>query len=175
MIYDALLAVPWLMPAVLVILVVVGPPLGAFLADRRRLDIIFAVASLLPIAALTLIPIERELYNLCEIDWILPTFGRVEIFANMVLFVPLALFVGVALKRPLVAFFAASALSAIVEVVQAAIPVIGRSCDTGDWLANTIGAAIGALLAAAALWMHRRRLARIAPAAQPATRVDASR
>lgn len=164
MIYDALLTVPWLMPATLALLIVFGPFVGSLLADRRKLDVVFAIASLIPIAALTLVPVQRELYGVCEIGVLLPTIGRVEVFANLVLFVPLALFAGVALRKPLLAFFAASALSAVIEVVQAALPVIGRSCDTGDWLANTIGAAIGALLAAAALWLHRRRAARVARA-----------
>jgi len=35
--------------------------------------------------------------------------------------------------------------------------VIGRACDTGDWITNTIGAVVGGVLAATALTWHRRR------------------
>jgi len=42
---------------------------------------------------------------------------------------------------------AGSGLSAMVEAFQAAVPTLGRSCDFGDWINNTIGAVIGSLLA----------------------------
>jgi hypothetical protein len=35
------------------------------------------------------------------------------------------------------------------------VPALGRSCDTTDWSSNTIGAAIGAVLAAVALHLAR--------------------
>jgi len=44
-----------------------------------------------------------------------------------------------------------SGASAGLEVLQALVPTIGRSCDTNDWLSNTIGAVIGAVIASAAL------------------------
>lgn len=34
---------------------------------------------------------------------------------------------------------------------------IGRACDTGDWVTNSIGAVIGGMLALAALALAQRR------------------
>jgi len=81
----------------------------------------------------------------------LPTFGRVELMGNVALFVAPMLFAAVAMRRPPVALFAGSGLSVGVEALQAAITAIGRSCDTTDWLSNTIGAVIGAGLGWVAL------------------------
>ena len=55
-----LLENPWLTPPALVVLVL-GPVLGALLAARPRLALGLAGLSLLPDAALTLIPVQREL------------------------------------------------------------------------------------------------------------------
>ena len=93
------------------------------------------------------------------VQWTLPTFGRVELMANVVLFVLPVLFASVASRRPLVMLLAASALSVAIEVFQALVPAIGRSCDTTDWLNNTIGAAVGAVLAIVALRLAKRRTA----------------
>ena len=46
-------------------------------------------------------------------------------------------------------------LSVSLEALQALVPGLGRSCDTNDWLSNTIGAAVGTGLAAAALALNR--------------------
>lgn len=87
----------------------------------------------------------------------MPTPSRVELFGNVVLFVGPTLLAGVATRRPLLVLLAASGIAAAIEALQAAAPAIGRSCDTTDWLSNTIGAAIGAGLAALALLLARRR------------------
>ncbi|WP_390620165.1 VanZ family protein [Cellulomonas timonensis] len=49
--------------------------------------------------------------------------------------------------------------SAGIEVVQALLTGLGRSCDTNDWLSNSIGAVIGAGLGWAALAVRRREAA----------------
>ncbi len=54
----------------------------------------------------------------------------------------------------------ASAFSVLVEVVEAVVPVIGRACDTSDWITNTIGAVLGGVLAAVSVQWARRRVAR---------------
>jgi hypothetical protein len=77
--------------------------------------------------------------------------GAVELMANLVLFVPPALLFGVALRRPLLVLVGAGATSALIEVLQAFATVLGRSCSTNDWLYNTLGAALGAAIAVAAL------------------------
>ncbi len=48
-------------------------------------------------------------------------------------------------------------LSALIELVQAVVPDLGRSCDTNDWFMNTVGAAIGAMIATAIIALTARR------------------
>ncbi|PPF41035.1 VanZ family protein [Rathayibacter sp. AY1A3] len=81
----------------------------------------------------------------------------VESIANVLLFVPVAFLAGVRWRRPVVAGLGASAMSAGIELIQAVVPAIGRACDTSDGITNTIGAAIGSLLAHAVLYRQRRR------------------
>ncbi|HWV78226.1 MAG TPA: VanZ family protein [Isoptericola sp.] len=157
MISTVLVTHPWLSPTALVVLVVAGWLAGPWLADRPRLAAVLGALSLVPLALLTLVPVDRELFARCSVGWALPTPGRVELMANVVLFVPPVYLAAVALRRPALALLAGSAASAAIEAVQALAPAIGRSCDTNDWLSNTIGAAAGALLAAAALRRRRRR------------------
>ena len=157
MITNILIDHPWLSPAALGILVVLGPFVGAWLVARRRLAWASTAVSLLPVALLTLVPVHRELFARCTVQWSLPTPGRVELFANVVLFVAPVLLAGVATRRPLVVLFAGSGLSVALEAVQALVPAIGRSCDTNDWLSNTIGAIAGAALAQVALSLARAR------------------
>jgi hypothetical protein len=158
---DFLLEHRWVCPTLLVLLVLLGPPVGAWLARRPRVAWAAAGVALLPLFAVTLVPVDRRLDGRCQLSWVLPTPDRVEIFANLVLFVGPVLLVGVALGRPLVAFAIGALASVAVEAVQAAITAIGRSCDTNDWLANTLGAAVGALLAALALALSSKRSPRL--------------
>ncbi|MCZ2263402.1 VanZ family protein [Isoptericola sp. QY 916] len=157
MISTVLVAHPWLSPVALVVLAVGGWLAGPWLTGRPRLAAVLAAVSLVPVALLTLAPVDRELFARCTVGWALPTPGRVELMANVVLFVPPVYLAAVALRRPVLALLAGSTTSAAIEVVQALVPAIGRSCDTNDWLSNTIGAAAGALLASVALRRWRRR------------------
>ncbi len=87
------------------------------------------------------------------VQWGLPLAGRVDLTA-VVLFVGPALLAGVASQRPVVVLVALSELSGALEALQALVSGLGRSCETTDWLANTIGAGAGVGLAAAALsWL----------------------
>ncbi len=151
MITNLLVDHPWLSPTALGLMVVLGPVLGRWLAPRPGLAWMLAALSLLPVAILTLVPVDRVLFARCTVQWSLPTPGRVELMANVVLLVAPALLAGVASRRPLLAALAGSALSVRLETVQALAPAIGRSCDTNDWLSNTIGAVIGGALAWVAL------------------------
>jgi len=157
MIADVLIQYKWAATAALVLFVVAGPFVGALLARRPRIAWLLTGLSLLPVAALTLVPVRRELYDVCTVQWALPTVGRVELMANVVLFVLPVLFAGVASRKPILMLLAASALSVLIELFQALVPAIGRSCDTNDWLCNTIGAAVGAALAIIALRLADRR------------------
>ncbi|RXR32406.1 VanZ family protein [Oerskovia turbata] len=147
---------PWFSPTVLALLVILGPVVGRRLDGRPRIAWTLFGISLVPIVLLTLAPSSREIVERCTVAWALPTFGRVELMANVILFVPPVLLAAIASRRPFVAFLGGVAGSAAVELVQALTPALGRSCDTNDWLTNSIGAAIGALLAGAAIWAVRR-------------------
>nr|WP_281387175.1 VanZ family protein [Jiangella mangrovi] len=140
----------------LVVLVVLGPLAGAWLVRRPRVTRVLLGLSLVPVAMLTLVPTSRELDAGCAVEWSVPTLGAVELMANVVLFAPLVLLAGVLTRRPVAALLAASALSALIELVQALVPALGRSCSTNDWLSNTLGAVLGAALAGVALWLGSR-------------------
>nr|WP_240897422.1 VanZ family protein [Kineococcus vitellinus] len=145
----------WITPALLLVHVVIGPVIGAWLVSRPRLAWASTALSLLPLAALTLVPVDRHLSVSCAVQWDWPTPARVESFANLVLFVAPVLLAGVATRRWVLAAVIGSALSVGIEVLQALVLTLGRSCDTGDWLANTVGAFVGGLLAWGALALAR--------------------
>ena len=157
MLSTLLVAHPWFSPAVLAVLVVGGPLVGRWLLRRPpRVSWVVCGITLLPVALLTLVPTSREVVDRCAVGWTLPTFGRVELMANVILFVPPVLFAAIASRRPVLALAAGVVASAGIEAVQALVPALGRSCDTNDWLSNSIGAAVGAVLAGLALWLARR-------------------
>jgi VanZ family protein len=107
-----------------------------------------ALLSLLAVLALTLVPSGNSPGDVgCTVQVSYPTFGRVELAANVALYFPLAFFLTLAARRPVLALAAGSVLSAGSETVQAIVPALGRACDTNDWLMNTLGAAAGVLLA----------------------------
>ena len=137
----------WLAPAALALLLLAGPLVGSWLVARPRAAWVLTGVMLLPLALLTLVPQDRELFARCEVGWEIPPFTGPEPMANILLFVAPVLLAGVATRRPVLVMVAGSGLSAIVEVFQAAVPALGRSCASGDWMNNTIGAVIGALLA----------------------------
>jgi glycopeptide antibiotics resistance protein len=148
---------PWITTVGLAAAVVLGPVVGHWLVGRPRLNRWLAVASLVPVAVLTLAPTRRYLDVGCAAEWSVPTLGAVELMANVVLFVPPVLLFGTAIGRPLLVLVGASATSATIELLQALVPALGRSCSTNDWLANTLGSLLGAGLAAAALAASRSR------------------
>lgn len=158
MITTFLVEHPWLTTVALVLLLTAGPALAWWLAERPRLATGLGLLSLLPVAALTLVPTDRDLAVGCATEWSFPTLGAVELMANVVLLVPPTVLLGVALRRPLLVLVAASAGSALIEVVQAFVTALGRSCSTNDWLSNTLGAVLGTAIATLALWLQRRRV-----------------
>lgn len=150
----------WIAPVALVLLALVGPLAGSWLVTRPKIAWVLTAASMLPLALLTLVPQDRELFARCEVRWELPTLTGSESLANVLLFVAPMLLVGVVTRRPVLAALAGSGLSVVVEAVQAAVPPIGRSCDSGDWVNNTLGAVIGGALAWLSLTAVARRTRR---------------
>lgn len=147
----------WITTVALVGLVLLGPVAAHLLAPRPRLAGWLGALSLVPVAALTLVPTTRDLAVGCAAEWSLPTLGAVELMANVVLFVPPVALIAVAARRPVSVLIAASIGAALIETAQAFVTVLGRSCSTGDWLSNTCGAVLGAVIAGVALLLHRRR------------------
>jgi hypothetical protein len=136
--------------ALLVALVAVGT---GFLVLRSRRNgqrvawVLFALSAL-PVFALTLVPSGHPRDRVfCTVQFSLPTWGSVELLANLALFFPPVFFAALVTRRPLVVLAAGAGVSALIEGIQALVPAIGRACDTNDWLMNTIGAVIGVLLA----------------------------
>ncbi|MGM1028906.1 MAG: VanZ family protein [Actinomycetota bacterium] len=158
MLSTYLAAYPWLGIAALGVAVVVGLPLGWWLASRpsaRQAWTLAAVAAIGVLAA-TLYPTGRTVEVVCVLGRD-GTLAGPEPLANVALFVPIGLLVGLASRRPALGALAGAALTVVVELVQALVPAIGRSCAMDDAIANALGAALGAVLAAVALLLPRRR------------------
>jgi glycopeptide antibiotics resistance protein len=155
MLSTILVEYPWMTTVALVVLVVLSPFVGAWLVPRVRITRVLLTVSIVALALLTLVPTSRDLAVGCAKEWVLPTFGAVELMANLLLFAPVVLQAGVLTRRPLAAVLVASGASAVIEVVQAFVTVLGMSCSTNDWLSNTLGALLGAVLAAASLRLAR--------------------
>lgn len=75
---------------------------------------------------------------------------------NIALYVPLALFATVVLRRPLTVLAACVVLSAVTEVGQTLLGT-GRSCDAADLVDNVLGALIGTVAAVVWLWFRRHK------------------
>lgn len=158
MLSTLLVQASWLPASALVLAVLAGPFVGAVLASRPRLSRVLFVVTLVALAGLTLYPeggTGRDVT--CAVG--IPSFGlrSVETLANVLLFVPPVLLAGLLTRRPLLAVVGGSAASALVELVQAVVPALGRACDTGDWMTNSLGGVLGGILALAALALARRR------------------
>ncbi|KAM9861782.1 hypothetical protein ACI1US_02368 [Leucobacter sp. BZR 635] len=147
---------PWLAPVVLATCIVLSPAIGRWLLPRHRLAVWLLSAYCGVLLAIVFLPSGRTTDVSCMIEWTLPLPSAPEPFANVVLFVPLAYLMALLLRRPLVAAAAAIAISVAIEMTQALIPVLGRSCSTNDLLANSIGAILGAALARGALQTQQR-------------------
>lgn len=148
MISTLLAGSPTLVRVLFVIAVAASALLGWWLYRSRRFRLLTVLAALglLGTLALTLSPSTGRAAAFCTIQFSVPLRG-VETLANVALMLPLALYAALRLGRPLRVLATVSALSALVELVQALIPALGRACDTNDWLMNSLGAAMGALFA----------------------------
>jgi VanZ family protein len=121
----------------------------------NRALLVLAVIALAGMLVLTLSPSDGHAASPCTVQFSIP-FQGIDTLANLAMTVPLALFASLRYRRPLAAPAAVSLLSVLIELVQAALP----ACDTNDWLMNTVGAAVGALLAFGIVVRSRRRRSR---------------
>jgi hypothetical protein len=174
MITDFLLEHSALVPLAsgLVVVVCVGVGHAALRRGQPGKRVLWVLTALsgLVVLALTLVPGGKGgQEELCAVQFALPTLTRVELLANVALFVPPVLFATLAWRRPLLVVVTAALASAAIEALQAVVPAIGRACDTNDWLMNVLGILAGALLATGALAIAGRA------ATRPHERTDPSR
>jgi hypothetical protein len=157
-----LVMVPWLAFAVLVVFVVVAPFAGTWLTTRPRLTAVLLGLSAVGVLGLTLYPDgdpRSAIGCSLALPYLSPT--AVESIANILLFIPVAFFAGLLTRRPVMATLGAILVSAAIEATQALVLVIGRACDTSDWITNSIGAIVGgALVLATRMLLQRRETAR---------------
>lgn len=161
MLSTLLALTPWLAFTVLIATIVVAPFVGVRLAVRPRTTAVLLGMATVAVLALTLYPDGDPRPSIeCAVGlpYLAPT--AVESTANVLLFVPVSFLAGVLWRRPVVAVLGAVALSAAIELLQALVLLIGRACDTSDWITNAVGAVVGGALAAGALAWQRRRARR---------------
>ncbi|MDE6725923.1 MAG: VanZ family protein, partial [Ruminiclostridium sp.] len=78
------------------------------------------------------------------------------IVANVIMFVPLGFLLPLVFKRvkPVHSVFICLAVTCVIEVVQ---PVVGRTGDLDDVIANFLGGVLGAVTAAVVIWILKKR------------------
>lgn len=161
MITNVLLDNAALAPVAVALIALVCVGVGSLLIRARRYGhrVLWTLVglSLLPVAALTLLPTLGRSFVFCVVQFSVPTWRAVELLANVALFFPPVYFATLATREPLLMLAAGTALSATIEVVQGLIPAIGRSCDTNDWAMNTAGTIVAVLLASATMAFTRRK------------------
>ncbi len=74
---------------------------------------------------------------------------------NVVMLVPFAIFGTLAIRRPVAVAISCTLISAFAEVVQGATG--GGQCQVRDVVHNTLGGALGVLVAMVLLWLRARR------------------
>lgn len=151
---------PSLARAGFVLLLLAAPTVAGWLRSRPRAAWTLVAVSAAVVVALTLLPDGQRPGTVCELAFSPRELLRIEPLANIILFVPGALALTAATRRPWAALALGAGASAVIEALQGAIPAIGRSCTSTDWVANTVGAGLGAALAAAGILAADRRAPR---------------
>ncbi|WP_299050046.1 VanZ family protein [uncultured Nocardioides sp.] len=148
--------VRWVLAGLLLAMLLVGVLLVRY--DARRTSAALSVVAGLAGLALTAWPEPAAALDevRCAVQLSVP-FQGLDTLANIALFVPATYAAVLACRRPVGVAVVASGVSALIELVQALVPATGRVCDTNDWFMNTVGTALGVLLAVATLAVVRPR------------------
>jgi len=131
------------------------PFVARWLHTRRRVAGVLLCLAAALIVFTTLIPDPTRIVAGCELPFAFTDLIRVDSLANILLFVPLTLAMTVLTRRRLLAFAVGTGASAAIELAQWLAPTLGRSCTSTDWIANTLGAALGVGLASLGLLSTR--------------------
>ncbi|MET8699154.1 VanZ family protein [Kitasatospora sp. NPDC004723] len=75
---------------------------------------------------------------------------------NLAMYVPVAFFGVLALRRPLTVFAGGVVLSGVTEISQTLLGT-GRACDAADLVDNALGALVGTVAAVVWLWLRRHK------------------
>ncbi|MER7842290.1 VanZ family protein [Streptomyces sp. NPDC096040] len=75
---------------------------------------------------------------------------------NVAMFAPVGVLGVLATRRVSMAALIGVALSACIETTQGVFPILGRACDTSDFVTNSTGAVIGALVGWAVVKVERQ-------------------
>ncbi|MEU9129602.1 VanZ family protein [Kitasatospora sp. NPDC048540] len=141
-----------------VLSVLAGAPVW-FAARRYRLPVVAALGatvSLSLVLAATLCPLSPQApaSMACTVQRdVVGALLADQGLLNAALFVPAALFLTLAVRRPLPVAASLAVLSGAVEVTQALVSGMGRACDSADLEANLAGALLGCLIGR--LWLGR--------------------
>jgi VanZ like protein len=112
----------------------------------RRLGYLLTIAGLLLIAGATLVPLPRQAAaSQATPIWCLVCgeYGGVDVLANVLLFIPAGVGLGLTGLSPRKAALVGFGVSLVVETLQLTL-IPGRDASLSDLLTNTVGAAIGA-------------------------------
>ncbi|MFS0692832.1 VanZ family protein [Streptomyces nitrosporeus] len=86
---------------------------------------------------------------------------------NVAMFLPIGVLGVLALRHVFPVFLGGALLSVATELGQALAPWVGRSCDSGDVLTNTLGAGAGALIGWAIVRAFRGKVRSLRSAGKP--------
>ncbi|MFJ8439241.1 VanZ family protein [Kitasatospora griseola] len=161
MIEASLSAAPALFPAFAVLGLILGF-VSLRLARRRQWPPVAAVLLGLSLAgeiAATLTPTASGSWGSarCSIgSGVWDTAVTQQGLMNLAMYVPVAFFGVLTLRRPLTVLAGCGVLSAVTETCQTLLGT-GRSCDAADLVDNVLGALVGTVVAVGWLWLRRQK------------------
>ncbi|MFI1742577.1 VanZ family protein [Streptomyces sioyaensis] len=127
--------------------------IAVFLTSKKRTDRPLSLAlwctSMLSVILLTLWTTGgSQGSGTCVVNLkLLEPFGTEQGILNCLMFAPVGFMGVLVIRKVFPAFACGVALSAVIETMQGALPAIGRACDTSDFISNSAGSMLGALIA----------------------------